>query len=313
MPQLGDFDVWIVVGGKKVEEYGVERSDKTDVSCYIPSELDQTFSIKLKNNFQEKVSFGVYVDGRYVNGTLCRKAKQCIVDGVDVSSTAYRPFKFGTLSVTDDDNAKEKSGWEDLGSIEVRVRRIYHEKSGARSTTQSYVHEVQDGAVHERSKKAGCHRVGLGDVQPRAAVHTVTVEFVDSEKEPYARFKFLYRPQSLLQAQGIMPPPEPEPVSDANSKQRIQREEETRPSASSDGLAGAGLEAHIIKREGDASHPTSKALIEKEDRLKALMAEAEQMRAELEAERSRVDVKREASPIRVPPSKKRRIFIDLTK
>ncbi|THH32424.1 hypothetical protein EUX98_g1761 [Antrodiella citrinella] len=285
MPMIGNFGVWIVSGGQELEEYATGTSDKT--ARFIASATAQTFSIKMHNKCGEDVCFKILIDGKAVHGQLC--AKDVVVEGVNVSNTSYRPFKFEALDLTDDDAIlKDRQRWENIGCIEIRVL-CFDQASQTVTTTADLTTRLKGDPVHERSKKAGSHRVGLGSAQSRAApIETVSVKYIDNLDKPYASFKFLYRPQSLLQAQGIMPPP-----------------------------AQVGKEPS--EETSDGEEEEDQALIEKEERLKALLAEADKIKAEVQAKRAGAKVKREASPIRVPPlassgpsKKKRRIVIDLT-
>ncbi|TCD68328.1 hypothetical protein EIP91_010966 [Steccherinum ochraceum] len=290
MPKVGEFSVHIVVDGKEVEEYGEEVLGDRSVSCYIPSVTDQSFCIKLSSNLAEEVSFATFLDGRHVHGHLCASSRTQTVQGINVDATTYRPLKFGRLDVTDDDDAfRDKSLWNDIGCIELRIRR-FDQNSKVLANISDDTSIFKSRPVHERSKKAGTHRVAMGQEQVRAPVTSVIVQYIDTLDAPFASFKFMYRPPAVLQAQGIMP------LSSAAKRKR-----------------GDGDEGD---EDGDESedHAANKALAEKEKRIQALLDEAEKMKAEVDAERGLVRVKREPSPIRIASSSssRKRVFIDLT-
>ncbi|KAH8091032.1 hypothetical protein BXZ70DRAFT_1011290 [Cristinia sonorae] len=304
MPTIGNFSVHIVVDGGEVEEYGVDKFSEDVVLCYITSVADQTFSIKVTNNYHEEVAFLAYVDGPWAATQFCWAGDSESMLGVRESDTIYRPFTFGTLQLTDHDDAlRDKPQWSELGCIEVRVRRIVqgsHEPIAATNNTQC----ITDDPVHERSKKLGGHRIKLGAPQHHVQ-STSTVTYIDPRDKPYVRFRFLYRPHGLLQAEGIIPlPPKPE-SSNARKRRNSEPHEET-PSP-----------AERREKEVCRASPicVSKDLTDLgvQERLKALRAEADRLAAELGHKKSgSPSIKRERSPICVPPSHNDGNIIDLT-
>ena len=228
------------------------------------------------NYFNSKVCFKTSIDGNCVHGQLVACGRDEVVEGINVSSTIYRPFTFGNLTLTgkfswilclvielmkwleDDDSAKELYG-NNIGCIEVAVRRFV-QGSEIKGKVTDGSNRIQDCAIHERSKKAGAHRVKLvtvlfphiinvscdlhrlGAATERTAIKQVTVDYIDSLEKPYAKFRFLYRPRGtsvlllcgfvntdgtslksdLLQAQGIIPAPTPTQSAEAspNGEQR---------------------------------------------------------------------------------------------
>ncbi|KAH8091037.1 hypothetical protein BXZ70DRAFT_954039 [Cristinia sonorae] len=281
MPKIGKFSAHIVVDGKEVEEYGLEESDENNITCFIPSATDQTFSINLTSDYHEDVGFNAYMDGPWVSGQMCRPRTNVCMLGVRQSGSLFRPFTFGALELTDDEDAlMNKSAWSDLGCIELRVLRIVQGSHHVIPSTNNTTF-ISDGPVHERSKKSGSHRIKLGAPQ-HGVREVVSVAYRDTVQKPFARIRFLYRPKGLLQAQGIIPSsPKPE-----SRKRRKEEPHEEKPS------------------------PAERR--KKEERLKALRAEAESLEAELGMEGSPGRVKKESSPVRIRPSTGDNDIIDLT-
>ncbi|KAH8091055.1 hypothetical protein BXZ70DRAFT_493087 [Cristinia sonorae] len=316
MPEIKEFGASLLVDGKELEEYDVEvDADDSTVTCFVRSVAGQVFQIKVHSRYKDLVMFGIMVDGTNVSRRLCLREE--VIKGVKKTATSYQQFAFGDLRMTDEDDARDGSQWADLGSIEARVLRVV--PGSSRNTTTStydYTANIKNGPVHERSKKAGTHRVTLGEVQTDEAVQTVTVDYIDSWKIPFVKIRFLYRPKDILQAQEIIPrTPSPPPRIPAHSLKRRNSEAE-HPLSRPMGREGSPAQAsgsQGVKYEDD--HPSSQALTEKEERMRAMLAEAERIRCELEVERSQLGIKREPSPIRVPQASRgpgRRIFIDLT-
>ncbi|KAH8091039.1 hypothetical protein BXZ70DRAFT_954045 [Cristinia sonorae] len=312
MPQFREFGAWILVDGKELEEYDVKTDDST-ITCFVPSIVGQTFTIKVKNKYGEKVSFQIMVDGTRVKGLLCCSEREEVIHGIDVTATSYRPLAFGSLNLTDDDDARDGSQWQDLGSIEVRVRRFI-QGSQRDSRVKNREQNITNVAIHERSKKAGTHRVTLGEKKKRPVIKLSCVDHIDTLENPYVKIRFLYRPKDILQAQGIIPQIS-SPLRQSSQKRPGAELEQhgSHPRKLRTGSVKSRGSARTVKNEDDDGHPASQTIVEKEERMKAMMAEVEKMRSELEAERSQVGIKREASPIHVPPpASGKRVFIDLT-
>ncbi|TCD68329.1 hypothetical protein EIP91_010967 [Steccherinum ochraceum] len=263
------FSACIVVDGKEVEEYNAEELEQSRARCFVPSVSDQLFCVKVSSQFTEDVVFSILVDGQRVHNQVCPPGTVQVVQGVDESSTAFRPLSFKNIELTDDDELRGGSAYQDLGCIEVRVRRFV-QGSEAKTRAGNFTAKVKNEAVHERSKKAGTHRIALGHKKTRKPVRYLTMEYVDALDEPYASIKFLYRPAELLRALEIMQLPSTGKHKAASSKD-IQDENSER----------------------------ARSLAAKEERIRQLRAQAEQIRAEVDAERDRRGIKREASPIRL--------------
>lgn len=133
--------------------------------------------MKLHNDYHQRVLFNIYVDGARVAGKFCHPGKTETVEGVDINDASYQPFRFGALQVTgmrilcdsggssmtimvsdDDDALRGGVGWQDLGTLQITVLRVV-EGTDVPVERPDFVSTISNDPVHERSKKAGTHRV----------------------------------------------------------------------------------------------------------------------------------------------------------
>ena len=58
--------------------------------------------MKLKHagEIEELVTFGIFFDGTYIDGFLCRPNKERLIEGVQVSLTQQAPFHFSDIQLT---------------------------------------------------------------------------------------------------------------------------------------------------------------------------------------------------------------------
>ncbi|KAL4245266.1 hypothetical protein ABKN59_009723 [Abortiporus biennis] len=314
MPEILNAGAWITVEDKELEEYGTEKTSDNSVVCYIPSKEGQRFSLKVKHGditTDMPYVFYLYIDGVLCNGRLCPAG--C------------------TMTLTDDEsvlNTDRRKAWAQLGTIDVVVCRVLSEKDipvGSRTRTN-----LDSGPVHELSKKSGSHRTKLGDaVTSNVPLSSCTVTTLESRKAPYAKFTFHYRPRALLQAQGIIPAPpiprNPAPLPPASvraKRENRKRRYDPTVSASDDPTKVTQIDkVKLEKPEISTSQPKKrKRPAEIMERLRALKDEIDS--AELESRDNNEEeveivnafVKKESSPIRVPPPRRpgKRILIDLT-
>ncbi|KAI0786172.1 hypothetical protein C8Q75DRAFT_283420 [Abortiporus biennis] len=329
MPQILDAGVWITVDGKELEEYSTEHPNHNSVACYIPSEEGQRFCFKLRNsNVTSNMSYAFYlkIDGTNCGGNICPKGHTAICSGAVLSETTEQPFLFSAMQLTDDDNVlhSNRNLWDQIGVIEVAVCRVVSQHS----TPISAGPTLNSQPMHELSKKAGSHRVTLGDPVEKRQQHA-HVTTLETPKAPYAKFIFRYRPKALLQAQGIIPSPasnsseDVPPPSVKPKKENKKRPSDPAPPSDEPTQKKPHMDVKPEKPESSTSQPRKrKKLAEMMDRLRALKDEINQVQAGGGDEDSDDDeveivdepVKRETSPIRVPPPRHpgKKIIIDLT-
>nr|VWO95331.1 Uncharacterized protein [Ganoderma boninense] len=202
------YEVWITCEGEDLPEYGAtpEGVDGKTLACFIPSQSGKSFAINFKNDItQDCIRLGFKVDGQSLaHGMICKSGQSRSKKGVRTGLDVEQPFQFANLQTTDDDDVLNRlSNHTDVGAIEIGVTRVYEEGRPASVTVEKF---SGMGAVHERSKKAGAHSVGLGEGSP---VQPFTQMWfhdpIDPSEGKAATFIFRYRPRDLLQAQGIMP------------------------------------------------------------------------------------------------------------
>lgn len=254
------YEVWITCEGENLPEYGatLEGDDGKTSACFIPSESGKSFAINIKNGItQDCIKLNFKVDGQQLaHGTLCESGQSTNRKGVRTSLDVEQPFQFADLQTTDDDELLNRlSNHADVGSIEVGITRVYEEGRPASVTIETF---SGMGAVHERSKKAGAHSVGLG---AKSLVQPFTQMWfhdpIDPSEGKAATFIFRYRPRGLLQAQGIMPLDRPktakaEPSAVKKEKKRLgspQQRNAKRRRGESASASGSGSGSQSAKRD----------------------------------------------------------------
>jgi len=195
------FAARIICDGQDLEEFAVKVEDEKTISCYISSDVGKTFFISIKNEFDSLVSGRCFVDGIHAEGLYIHPTEELTSEGYRVDEGTVKPYVFVPLMVTDDESVANPRDpvFRDLGAIEVRIHRV---TKGA--PVQASRKEPSVTVVHERSKKAGTHRVSFAEPTSATRITFYTPNYIDPIDSPYAVFKFRYRPRDLLKAQGII-------------------------------------------------------------------------------------------------------------
>jgi len=218
--RLHGYGAWVELGGKSLEEHAVEVKDNV-ISCYICSEEGKEFILHFDDDgshFHPLTSpasrYGraltIKMDGLSVDQSWGDFMAKQTSSGVHADNT-IRPYVFAPIDTTDDDDvaAREDPNIEHLGTIQVELKRAI----GVGPGTFGFGYQgpvPSTGPIHERSKKAGSHRVALGQAIYKER-STVRVHYLDHT--PWLIFRFLYRKRDLLKAQGILPQsPSPPPA-----------------------------------------------------------------------------------------------------
>jgi len=139
------------------------------------------------------------------------------LEGLRVSPTAYRPFVFSNLNLTDEEETVQTLGASKIGQIEVTITFV--KILGEKPTTRMYEVPAEQ-KFNEKAKKGIDHQTRFGDIVQTRAVHTVKTK---SLGKPAVRFIFRYRPLEVLRAHGIAP--QAAPVASASSSQRTRKRE----------------------------------------------------------------------------------------
>ncbi|KAJ7817756.1 hypothetical protein B0H14DRAFT_1383931 [Mycena olivaceomarginata] len=204
--QLGQFSAVITVEGVPVPEYAVEYSaDGLEATCWIASENDKNFRIKMKNTDaspKHTVSGRIAVDGvscggLHLDGATGSKISTACRDSVATSANTRRPLTFSKQILTDDDKYLNTAISPELGTIKVVFRLVKLTGSVARRWDRKYEPTI----LHERSKKAIGHSVQFGpefQKQNRAKRSSTLIKVLGT-------LTFRYRPLGLLRAEGIVP------------------------------------------------------------------------------------------------------------
>ncbi|KAJ7120509.1 hypothetical protein C8R43DRAFT_83607 [Mycena crocata] len=201
------FSAWIVVDGKPVPEFLVAEDTKASrVSCWIPSERGQKFSVHWKDHGGkvDSCSFitldGLVVPGRFLFGT-----GETSRTGVRSSAKTERPFVFQKI---DEDEPSTPSVNKDVGMITLRIKRVQRVAGRLANPLQ----ELPSVTLGKR--KAGEMCVGFGEETETFDQYAYTWSVKPYEKDApagartghtYVTFVFRYRTREFLQMQGIMP------------------------------------------------------------------------------------------------------------
>ncbi|KDR76119.1 hypothetical protein GALMADRAFT_139862 [Galerina marginata CBS 339.88] len=270
---IGCHDVWIVVEGKEVEHFGMEIKELTkEISCWIPSEAGQEFSIgfqKTTAEFASAVDF--YLDGhccRRLTVPLANLNRPHFVSYTLISQTESRDFRFGLLEITDDDTyLGSPDSVRSIGEIKVTLHKATNLSQG---DAHNFVSPPETKKVHERSKKALSHQISYGEIK---RLNDTPIFSSSVRHEALGTFIFRYRPLAMLQANGIAPrSPSPSPM---------QQPECPRPSTPVP--PSRKRKASEVKQESEDEDESidveakEKAIL---DRLSAFQAEIDKLRVE---------------------------------
>ncbi|KAI0683383.1 hypothetical protein BC835DRAFT_1395385 [Cytidiella melzeri] len=283
--KLKNIDCEIICDDAPLSEYAEKPEGEKGMSCYVASEVGKRFILKMEIGVSP-IASKFWIDGQCVDECVHTK-KCCLVSGARVSATEMRPFIFSAIKLTDDDSFHMKpAGVNDLGSLCLKVYRV----TNVQQTNSHYLgrkHMLEDEAVHEKAKKAGGHRVVLGETEETKICRLTTVSYIDPLDSPYVTFTWRYRSKDLLQAQGIVPLDMPQPSAAPK-----------RP-ASTPPVDGPSKRRHKAKPtdEIDLTQDSS-STIKAEGKLdvKALRAKRDALDEQLRKAEAQ-DMKREASPI----------------
>jgi len=158
------FSAWIKSEGAELAAYNptVEGDNGRTLSCWIPSEEGKKFEVHWKDLQGGVATQGfIYFDGSpnraTTNGIIVGKGPGGVASksGARLTEKTIKPFLFSKLCVTDDESATSSVSPE-LGSIRLSINRIIAKKVSNPSKI-SRPPPKQQGAVHEKSKKAGSH------------------------------------------------------------------------------------------------------------------------------------------------------------
>ncbi|KAI0812318.1 hypothetical protein BC629DRAFT_931270 [Irpex lacteus] len=314
--KIDNMECHVVCDDQNLVEYQ-EKSEANPKSCqcYIISETGKRFLVRVLRSSapQTDLAAHLWVDGQCMRKRVLAKENSLSdIDAARIDASTLRPFIFTSIVLTDDDRVLQEGSFNanDLGTICLKIYRIkYHGPSTRYITDKANVDNIGK-PVHEKSKKAGGHRVTfvlpssnlniptftmlhrLGEAKIVEAKLGTKATWIDEINSPYCTFTWRYRSKDILQAQGIVPlDPAPlplkrpgSPVPSGSSSKRPRTEQ----SPSQQGSSSQ------VKLE-DVSTAQ-----ERQARVEALRAQLEEEEAALKEELRRENaagVKREVSPI----------------
>ncbi|OSC98091.1 hypothetical protein PYCCODRAFT_1030733 [Trametes coccinea BRFM310] len=277
------FEAWIAYAdGQRLPEHNIAFDGKKAI-CYIPSSRGKRFIICWKyHQGQHRAGVQVRIDGASVGCKTSRPGdtgKRIGMRTGSFASGAYHAFEFADLvTVVGDDGDRFvslKGGEAQRGSPQRRrdklgtiCVRVYHIKPELEPPVPFPSRPVPFTGIRaigeqndEKEKAAGvadsAHCVRLGPkIRARwseGAKEGAVMALLNKEDGPFISFEFRYRPASVLQANGIMPPfeakslatDEEEDESDSDEIEEAHSEPGSR--AGHAPMHGGGLAATIKK------------------------------------------------------------------
>ncbi|KAK7471248.1 hypothetical protein VKT23_002655 [Stygiomarasmius scandens] len=286
MLQVGNIFAWICVDGVELTQYSVEDNG-SEATCWIASEAGKNFSVHWRAQSARCPTRAVVsVDGQKCDSlfmhsthdTYASRIRDYCVDAVLTSGTSERLLMFSPTNVTDDDEYLATTN-QRAGEIKLQIQEC--EITGEATFKPSSFTGSQK--VHEKSRKALVHQVGLG--QERKSKKEWKRGLYAAVTADVASFVFHYRPIDFLRANGTAPSV---PVLANTPSSSKKRPAQTDPEITTTGDS-----------EGDL-----RALQKIESQLPAV-------REQLRNKRRRIQVKSEPS-VKLEPGLVKREVIDLT-
>lgn len=296
--RLHGYGAWVESDGIPLEEYVVEIKDNV-ISCYICSEEGKEFTLHFDDDGSHLHQFAapfeaygrvvrVKMDGPDVDcvwGEFMAKVTSCGMRTGDL----VRPYAFSPIDTTDDDDVatRDDPNIEHIGTIQVELMRAVRIGPGSTGFQRA---GPSTGPIHERSKKAGSHRVAFGEgVYKRQ--NPIRVYYIDHT--PLLTFRFLYRKRDMLKAQGILPQ-SPSPSPPPNLPGTSMKAE------------GGGDKGKGVKRERDESEDGGVIeIVSDGEDIDSLQDELKRLQDRIARKKAKKSVKRESD---LPPDE----IIDLT-
>ncbi|KAF7357814.1 hypothetical protein MVEN_00827400 [Mycena venus] len=206
MLHWNEFRAWVNIDGIAAPEYGVEVLEKENtVVCWIPSELGKKFSICWRNSsFPHDVGGYVQVDGTACGGHICyhqRDLNDTFEKSGVTSGATLKPFVFSSIELTEDDTFLGYSSLQDLGRIELTLKRV----KVFRTNVAPVVYSLSNRTINERSKKAVVtQQITLA--KPERLDQPVRCVSVQPVGPDIVKFCFKYRPIDVLRANEVVLP-----------------------------------------------------------------------------------------------------------
>ncbi|EMD38426.1 hypothetical protein CERSUDRAFT_93960 [Gelatoporia subvermispora B] len=228
------FGAAIYCNGAELPQYNPKVQHGSIVSCYIPSEAGKEITIVTADR-SGCAKLPAYLavcgaDGQEVDNFIGFRGG--IGQSIGFRNGVLRcyPYMFTTILTTgaciradsvsatpltlyfdgleDDEHAKKGVIQEQLGVIEANIYRITQIRGPMPTACPEMRYPPEIGPTHERSERAGEHRIsfGLPKIYPQVSpmVHQYQIQYVETA-EPFVTFRFMYLKKETLQRRGIIP------------------------------------------------------------------------------------------------------------
>ncbi|KZV85295.1 hypothetical protein EXIGLDRAFT_841596 [Exidia glandulosa HHB12029] len=200
-----NFEAWVDCDGIALPVYGVEVNGNK-ATCWIASQAGKNFAVHFKmNDRSERANYSGAVGRTFGTVPPAHDYAQRSVTAMRPTPTTQRQLRFSSLQTSDDDYAiKDNAILSHLGTILVKFYRVEVEGTMDHSAkpVPAHLDSQQKFTVHEAAKKLGGHHVQL--VAPKA-VKPYRRTRVRPIGGSIVELEFKYRPQSVLEAQDIIP------------------------------------------------------------------------------------------------------------
>ncbi|KIJ51465.1 hypothetical protein M422DRAFT_26873, partial [Sphaerobolus stellatus SS14] len=218
------WSAWISVDGEELPQYSVKIVGQPGsppeipkfhtVSCWLPSQEGKEFVVNIdyaSSPIKPESWFAMRteLDGNRLSKSLyCpgdrfpRAIKGCVVD-----TKTERPLVFATLNLNDDEYSLDPANVDALGTISISLRRVIPLSKDGIGFCRVAKGLTSPMSIHEANKKAGSHRILLGErreLQKPARPHSKW-RTSSPDKAPFLKFIFHYRSADILRAQEIIP------------------------------------------------------------------------------------------------------------
>ncbi|KAI0362102.1 hypothetical protein OH77DRAFT_1416315 [Trametes cingulata] len=219
------FGAWVSCDGQELEHFQAKVEGDKVMSCYVPGDGSKEYKAHwIDSKPPTHLSIEVRTDGRRIGVVSHTKGStKASAAGLRVPVDANCSSQF--LHVSSGDDALPSAYNEDIGTIELRLRRA-RDFIAVPPTSKL---PATSGSSRQRphSNAGSTKRTPLGQreaTQPRATVLRPILIY----DKPYVTFRFMYRPREVLEANGIIPlngtPPSASTTSTAKRRKRRSSE-----------------------------------------------------------------------------------------
>ncbi|EIM86205.1 uncharacterized protein STEHIDRAFT_111719 [Stereum hirsutum FP-91666 SS1] len=187
--------VKVVTGGEELPVYKQSLEDDKIVMGYIASVVGKSFTVVIDHVAgDDGYRCELAIDGQHVVSRLLSSRRPSTHEsGVRTGPASERPFRFSDIRFQGLIEIKC------LLAVEVKLKKPQNRRFKSKFITED---------VPETSKKAGWHRVSLGDetsTEGQRWSKIVKSKIKTLDKNPRIVFRIRYQPAELLRANGILP------------------------------------------------------------------------------------------------------------